>query len=99
MLFEQEPVREDCGTCHTPHGSNEARLLKQRSPFLCYGCHTNVSGPPGASSGVVASGQTLVYGNFRSNGSNAAHSGGRGCMNCHVQVHGSNTPNGAALIR
>ncbi len=99
LLFEHEPVREDCSNCHTPHGSNEARLLKQRSPFLCDTCHMNVGGPPGSSSGMLGAGQNLTANNFRFNGSNAAHAGARGCLNCHVQVHGSNSPNGAALIR
>jgi DmsE family decaheme c-type cytochrome len=99
MLFEHEPVREDCMLCHTPHGSNEARLLKQREPFLCISCHMNAGGPPSSSSGMVALGQTLTVQNFIKNGANSAHGGGRGCENCHVQVHGSNSPNGSALIR
>ena len=99
LLFEHEPVREDCSLCHTSHGSMEARLLKQRVPFLCVSCHTNVGGPLSSSSGMTAGGQTLVLGNFGRNGSNASHGGTRGCMNCHVQIHGSNSPVGEALIR
>lgn len=99
LLFEHEPVREDCTNCHSPHGSNEARLLKQRVPFLCITCHMNVGGPPSSTSGIVGLGQSLTLGNMALNGANAAHGAGRGCMNCHVQIHGSNSPNGAALIR
>lgn len=99
MLFEHEPVREDCTNCHTPHGATNARLLKDRVPFLCISCHMNVGGPPGSSSGIISAGQNLVAGNFARNGSNAAHGAGRGCMNCHVQIHGSNSANGAALFR
>ena len=99
MLFEHEPVREDCTNCHTPHGSTEARLLKERAPFLCISCHMNVGGPPGSGSGLVGMGQALTANNIRLNGANAAHAAGRACMNCHVQVHGSNSPNGSALIR
>jgi len=98
LLFEHEPVREDCTNCHVAHGSNEARLLKQRPPFLCISCHMNVGGPPGNSSGNVATGQVLTLRSMAINGS-ASHAGGRGCMNCHVQIHGSNSPQGAALIR
>jgi DmsE family decaheme c-type cytochrome len=98
-LFEHEPVREECTNCHVPHGSNEARLLKQRVPFLCISCHMNAGGPPSSSSGMVALGQTLTLKAFVNNGQNAAHGGGKGCENCHTQVHGSNSPNGSALIR
>ena len=100
LLFEHEPVREDCSNCHTAHGSNEARLLKQRAPFLCDTCHMNVGGAPGGSSGYIALGQGLLAKNFSANGgSYASHGAGRACLNCHVQVHGSNSPNGAALFR
>jgi len=99
MLFDHEPVREDCTNCHTPHGATNPRLLKERVPFLCISCHTNVGGPPGSSSGIVSGGQNLLLGNFGRNGANAAHGAGRGCMDCHVQVHGSNSANGAALTR
>ncbi len=38
-LFEHEPVTEDCGLCHKPHGSQHPSLLTSRSPFLCQQCH------------------------------------------------------------
>ena len=98
-LFDHEPVREECTNCHTPHGSNEARLLKERPPFLCISCHMNAGGPPANSSGMVSLGQDLTVRALANNGGVAAHGAGRACMNCHVQIHGSNSPNGAALIR
>jgi DmsE family decaheme c-type cytochrome len=41
-VFEHEPVRtEGCGTCHTPHGSPNPRLLKYSNVnLLCLSCHT-----------------------------------------------------------
>jgi DmsE family decaheme c-type cytochrome len=96
LLFEHEPVRELCMNCHTPHGSNEVRLLKQRVPFLCYGCHTAAGGPPAQQSAQLTLGQNLTLNNIHLGGNSYA---GRGCMDCHVQIHGSNSPNGAALIR
>jgi DmsE family decaheme c-type cytochrome len=39
FLFEHAPVREDCGTCHNPHGSNQTMLLTMSAPRLCQSCH------------------------------------------------------------
>lgn len=44
-LFEHEPVTEDCGLCHKPHGSQHPSLLKSRSPFLCQQCHIAADHP------------------------------------------------------
>jgi DmsE family decaheme c-type cytochrome len=89
LLWEHEPVREDCMNCHTPHGSVQARLLKERSPFLCQECHAN-----GGHQEQVLAGQNLA-------GQVAAsvRMMGRGCVNCHSQIHGSNSPNGTFFTR
>ena len=39
FLFEHAPVREDCVSCHEPHGTNHKRLLTQKLPNLCWNCH------------------------------------------------------------
>ena len=39
MLFEHAPVRENCATCHDPHGSSNDRMLVVRMPMLCQRCH------------------------------------------------------------
>jgi DmsE family decaheme c-type cytochrome len=86
FLWEHQPVTENCTNCHTPHGSNITPLLKDRPPFLCQDCHDgphNSKVPYGP--GVTAAGND--------NGA------GRACMNCHVMVHGSNSPTGAFLHR
>ena len=96
LLWEHEPVREDCSICHVPHGANEAKLLKDRSSFICQDCHQG-SGHFGAPYGA----QNLPSGDLAT----AAKSGvsaraiGRGCVNCHSQIHGSNSPSGQFLNR
>ena len=49
FVFEHAPVREDCVSCHEPHGTNHPRLLTQKLPNLCWNCHISGSGhfPPG----------------------------------------------------
>jgi len=64
-------------------------MLKLRPPFLCHQCHTphgpfipQVRGaqvaPPTTSAGIGKATTNLTQ--------------GRGCLNCHTEVHGSNNP-------
>lgn len=39
FLWEHSPVKEDCLTCHKPHGSNHEDLLVARTAQLCQSCH------------------------------------------------------------
>jgi len=39
FLWEHSPVREDCLTCHTTHGSNYPQMLQARVTQLCVSCH------------------------------------------------------------
>jgi predicted CXXCH cytochrome family protein len=89
LLWEHQPVTEDCATCHAAHGSSNPGMVKLRGPLLCQSCHSQQghpsfgygpSGLPGAASPTTA----LALGN---------------CMNCHSQVHGSNHPSGSSLTR
>ena len=101
FLFEHAPVREDCISCHDPHGSNHKRLLLNKLPNLCWNCHLTGSGhfgsgdnantekgafvaPAGAPSGFPIAGSRFVE---------------KSCKNCHVNLHGSNSPSGAAFLR
>jgi DmsE family decaheme c-type cytochrome len=93
-LWEHQPVTEDCLSCHTPHGSNISPLLKSRAPALCDECHDG----PHQSAGIFGPNMAGTKGNptLTSTSSGAA---GRACMNCHVQVHGSNSPAGGQFLR
>jgi DmsE family decaheme c-type cytochrome len=96
MLWEHQPVRENCLNCHTPHGSNEARLMKERMNFMCSSCHSAVSN----SSGGAFGGAHSFPGNLQGAATfNSALANNRTCLNCHSQVHGSNSPNGTYFFR
>jgi DmsE family decaheme c-type cytochrome len=87
-LWEHAPVAEACVTCHDPHGSNNERLLVSKVPFLCQRCHVTSRHPP------------TVYEAFTlQNSQNANKIFGRGCVQCHQQIHGSNSPSGRAFLR
>jgi DmsE family decaheme c-type cytochrome len=89
FLSEHAPVREDCTLCHTPHGSTQVRLLKERVPYLCQECHdTNHH------SGSPYGGQTYIGGKAPQ-----VQVPGMSCLNCHSQVHGSNSPSAIDNLR
>jgi len=90
VLWEHAPVAEDCTLCHSSHGSVHAALLTKTPPLLCQQCHT-VAGHPA----VARTGAALPGGG--AGGSIFLLAGG--CSNCHSQVHGSNHPAGAKLMR
>lgn len=97
FLWEHQPATEDCTNCHTPHGSNITPLLKSRPPFLCEECHNGPHQSATPAAGNVAGiqgGLTAAAGKPVSPGYAA-----RSCMNCHVMVHGSNSPSGSLLHR
>jgi predicted CXXCH cytochrome family protein len=39
FVFQHEALREGCVSCHSPHGSVNARLLNERNATLCLKCH------------------------------------------------------------
>ena len=90
LLWEHAPVAEDCALCHSPHGSVRPALLTKSPPLLCQQCHAPAEHPSVArtSDGLPAGGT----------GGTAFLVGGS-CTNCHTQVHGSNHPSGAKLMR
>ena len=87
-LWEHAPVVEDCSNCHLPHGSVNPAMLAKRPPLLCQSCHSQAGHPsvPYASGGLADGNPSAML----LNGS---------CLNCHSQVHGSNHPSGANLMR
>ena len=94
VLFEHQPVVENCANCHTPHGSNITPLLKDRPPFLCDDCHSGKAHDASHLPGRNAGGQQVI-------GTTSPDKSmvGRACMNCHVMVHGSNSPAGQFFQR
>jgi DmsE family decaheme c-type cytochrome len=82
QVWTHPPVEESCLICHQVHGSNHSRLLDKRVPQLCQSCHdveaNHVSTPYTKQSGF--------RGNAPSN-----HFYARACLNCHTNVHGSNS--------
>lgn len=87
-LWEHAPVANACVTCHDPHGSSNERMLVSKVPFLCQRCHVTSRHPP------------TVYDAFIiKNSSGANRITGRGCVICHSQIHGSNSPNGQRFLR
>jgi DmsE family decaheme c-type cytochrome len=109
MLFEHQPVRENCDSCHTPHGSTQARLLSDRLPYSCISCHS--ADVAGGHSGVTNTtrlsstgfiGGASVLGNAKITAGTAAPNvtmQTRACLNCHSEIHGSNSPNGFYFFR
>lgn len=96
FLWEHPPVSEDCTLCHDPHGAIHPGMLTRRQPQLCQSCHMPTGEfaarharraleyyPPGTTSTDEVNRLML----------------GESCLNCHSQVHGSNHPSGAGLMR
>jgi DmsE family decaheme c-type cytochrome len=83
FVFEHAPVRVDgCETCHQPHGSMNARLLRRPVVFtLCLECHNGAGNFGRQGSGVAI--QTPSH--------NMADPRYQNCTTCHVRIHGSNT--------
>jgi len=84
FLWTHPPVQESCANCHDPHGSNHEKMLKIARPRLCQQCHIE-SRHPTSPYGTDPGSVKFVL--------------GRGCSNCHVNVHGSNHPSGFAFTR
>ena len=87
FMFEHAPVEESCLNCHNPHGSRSVKLLNEKVPNLCQDCHDAAQHP-----GTMYDADN----NFRA--PSGATSGpntrfiARSCMNCHNEIHGSNSP-------
>ncbi len=82
VIFEHPALREGCTTCHSPHGSINAKLLTVRDSNMCLRCHAQVPGP-------AAAGGHLYIGNIDHSG--FIHYGTCWSAGCHTAVHGSNT--------
>lgn len=89
FINNHQPVSEDCSICHNPHGTTAPNLLKSRPPFLCQECHEGAQHPSTSAPGglPIATGAGAGPG-----GRGQMASVGRGCVNCHTNIHGSNNP-------
>jgi DmsE family decaheme c-type cytochrome len=90
LLWEHAPVAEDCASCHLPHGAPRPRLLAKSPVLLCQQCHATAGHPS-----VARTSNSLPGGAA----GGTAYLVAGGCTNCHSQVHGSNHPSGAKLLR
>jgi predicted CXXCH cytochrome family protein len=81
FVFEHAALREGCTSCHTPHGSINAKMLTIRDANLCLRCHAQVR-PPGATT-------EFYIGNIDHSG--FIRYGACWTSGCHSAVHGSNT--------
>ena len=90
LLWEHAPVAEDCSLCHSSHGSARTAMLNKSPPLLCQQCHSQAGHPSVAytAAGLPGGG-----------GGGSIFLLAGGCTNCHTQVHGSNHPAGAKLLR
>ena len=88
FIFQHPPVMEDCFNCHQPHGSNYPALLKTPPVRLCRECHITFHTTQFSSGGVKAQNKTRI--NMMM---------GSGCVNCHRNIHGSNSVNGNLFFR
>jgi DmsE family decaheme c-type cytochrome len=101
FLFDHAPVREDCVTCHEPHGSNHSRMLAQKAPNLCWNCHLTGSGHFGSGDNFSTERGVQVAPPGAPSGFPTVNSRfiERSCRTCHVKIHGTNHPSGAYFVR
>jgi DmsE family decaheme c-type cytochrome len=91
FMWEHPPVEENCMSCHKPHGSVHLRLTSEKVPNLCQGCHDATRHP-----GTRYSRETTFRG---PTATQSSRSFGRACLNCHINVHGSNAPANPATLQ
>ena len=101
FLFEHAPVREECTSCHEPHGTNHKRLLQNKLPNLCWNCHLTGSGHFGSGDNLSTEKGVPVAPTGAPSGYPTVNSRfvEKSCKNCHVNLHGSNSPSGAFFLR
>jgi DmsE family decaheme c-type cytochrome len=90
-IFQHPPVMEDCFNCHQPHGSAYPALLKLPPVRLCRECHItfhNIDFTIAKQPGGLSTGKTRI--NMMA---------GSGCVNCHRNIHGSNSVQGNLFFR
>lgn len=78
FVFEHAPLKvEGCAACHTPHGSNNPKMLTRSSVRqLCLECHSSITEQLAPDTPSFHNQATVRY---------------RDCTVCHGAIHGSNT--------
>jgi DmsE family decaheme c-type cytochrome len=82
FMWEHQPVVENCAACHTPHGGVHVSLLVEKVPNLCQGCHEGTRHP------ATRYSRETMFNGLAPN----ARGFNRACLNCHINIHGSNAP-------
>lgn len=82
FVYEHGAVRVDgCETCHSPHGSTNAKMVRRPAVFtLCLECHNGRGNSGRQADGVQR----------QSSSHNMADPRYQNCTTCHVRIHGSN---------
>jgi DmsE family decaheme c-type cytochrome len=82
FAFEHPGVRVDgCESCHHPHGSTNAKLLRRPAIFTtCLECHNGAGNFGRQGDGITLQSPTHDMRNPRY----------QNCTTCHVRIHGSN---------
>ena len=75
-VFEHEALREGCTSCHSPHGTINAKMLTTRDSNLCLKCHF-----------AQMQGNNVLIGGF--NHKSRLSQGTCWTAGCHEAVHGS----------
>ncbi len=76
-VFEHEALRDNCTTCHNPHGTVNDKMLKSRNQTLCLQCHYQQQ---------TTTGQLLIGGRDHAP---FVQRGTCWSAGCHEAVHGS----------
>jgi DmsE family decaheme c-type cytochrome len=77
FVFQHEALKEGCVSCHSPHGSVNARMLNERNATLCLKCHFQEQ----------KAGNRIFIGD--SDHTNRLPQGTCWSAGCHEAVHGS----------
>lgn len=83
FVFEHEATREGCTICHQPHGSINAKMMRERNAAACTKCH-----PVQQTSGGVFIGG-FPHDTFVPGGTSRLSRGTCWSAGCHEAVHGS----------
>ena len=91
-VWEHQPVQENCLACHVPHGSVHNKLLTQKPPYLCRECHNKDGHSASYSDSTGFPGNPMPNPSPSASVNASIKVYGRGCINCHSRIHGSNAP-------